>query len=119
MELKLTKNNPKAAFEFTYNFSKFIVESFTVPGLHPDDLPIINIQVNHEGKTESYTIDMANELKDDMEEPIFEVHTSFPIKDEITKTMQKNKTDWIGFNLEKGEWIKVNYTTLGGAKQIK
>lgn len=119
MTIKLTPQNPKAIFRLTYNFSKMIIDTFKVPSLEPARLPIIKISVKDEEGVKDYRIDTKNSLDDDMMDPIFEVYTEFPISENLSRSINKNFDGWISLELEKGEWIEVEYSSKGGLKRIQ
>lgn len=119
MNARITPTNPVLRIALTYNFSKVEVESFRVPSLEPDRLPIIKITVKTATERKEYRIDTKQSLDDEMEQPIFDVNAIFPIKDEPTMSISKNIGSYVDFELEKGEWIEIEYTTKGGAKRVK
>ena len=89
MRKTISKQTPIARFALIYNFSKIEVLTFKVPSLEPDKLPVIKVTVKTSDGIKDYKIDTKQSLTDEMEEPIFEVHTFFPIKVEPSMSISK------------------------------
>jgi hypothetical protein len=119
MNARITPQNPNIRFALVYNFSKLEVLKFKVPSLEPDRLPIVKITVKTQTDRKEYRIDTKQSLDDEMEQPVFEVDAVFPMKNEPAMTISQNTGSYIDIELEKGEWIEIEYSTKGGAKRVK
>jgi hypothetical protein len=119
MNARITPQNPNIRFALVYNFSKLEVLKFKVPSLEPDRLPIVKITVKTQTDRKEYRIDTKQSLDDEMEQPVFDVDAVFPMKNESAMTISQNTGSYIDIELEKGEWIEIEYSTKGGAKRVK
>jgi hypothetical protein len=119
MNARITPQNPNIRFALVYNFSKLEVLKFKVPSLEPDRLPIVKITVKTQTDRKEYRIDTKQSLDDEMEQPVFDVDAVFPMKNEPAMTISQNTGSYIDIELEKGEWIEIEYSTKGGAKRVK
>lgn len=117
MKIILNENNKKATIELSYSFSKLELLTFKVKSLEPDKLPIINIHVNKDNENKDYRIDLIKALTDEMELPIFEVYSEFPITDKPSMTISRNN-DYIEISLEKGDYIEIECNLKGGSKLL-
>lgn len=112
-------NQQPAVFALPYNFSKILIEKIRVSSLEPDKIPILKITVKVDSVTKEYKIDLKKSLTDEIEEPIFDVYTEFPIIKEQLMTIDKSAENFVKIELEKGDWIKIECTLKGSAKKIK